>query len=469
MPRILVRLKHWTALTSTISMSDRSPPARQRAKFNGVANPSNLTVENTIEQSAPNAMEIAASSASGSFGFAGYSPPGFLDHTLQLSIELGPDFVLPSGDYVVLAQTQSVQPTSDQMGKVALVLTGGNLALHLDYVDSSGIQKTFWPSGTPLTYGAWHTIQVQDTVGSGTGGSLSLSLDGHLIGDLDGLDTGSSGVGYFAVGDEFNSQDVRIAGHLYIDNISTSTIVASTPTPSATAAPTATTQPSPSPSPSATGVPTGQVAINFDSQSTGAVRTGSGANKFTGVSGEANLYVQNSIASSQPNALSISSTQTGQSFGFVSYPSGYLSHTLQFKLRLGSDFTLPSNDYMVLAQTQSGNGSTNAGKVDVIVTGGALALHVDYFDSSGNQHTIYSSASLPSGSWATLALTDTVGAGTSGSVTLSLNGVSIATQSGIDTGSAPVTYFAVGDEYSTTDSRIAGHLYVDDIVGGLTS
>src|SRR5256885_4577226 len=44
---------------------------------------------------------------------------------------------------------------------------------------------------------------------------------------------------------------------------------------------------------------------NFDSQSTGALLTGSGANQFSGTSGSARLSVENTVVSSPPNALSV--------------------------------------------------------------------------------------------------------------------------------------------------------------------
>jgi len=402
-------------------------------EFGGADGSPNLTVENTIANSTPNALSVAASSSSGSYGYTRYGGSGYTDHTLQFSIELGDDFVLPTSDY--------------------LVLTGGNLSLHLDYVDSAGNQHYLFTTGS-LNIGSWHTISVADTVGAPADGTLSVMVDGAVVGSASGIDTGNSPVGYFAVGDEFNSPDPAIAGHFYFDDITTSTDEGAPPTTTATASPTTTGVASPS-----------TVSINFDDQPIGSVQTGSDADEFTGVAGPANLTVENAISDSAPNAMSVTATSASGAYGYVRYAgAGYLTHTLEFSVYLGADFVLPSSDYLVLAQTQPvAGGNSTAGKVSVVLTGGNLGLHLDYVDSLGNQHYLYTDGFLTIGAWHTIVVQDAVGAGSSGSLGLSLDGSSVGSAAGIDTGSAPVGYFAVGDEYSTPDTNIAGHFYIDNI------
>src|SRR5438128_7885443 len=78
----------------------------------------------------------------------------------------------------------------------------------------------------------------------------------------------------------------------------------------------------------------------FDSQSTGALVTGSGANQFSGTSGSSRLSVENTAVSSPPNALSVAVSGGGTSYTYKQYSSGYATHDLQFSLQLGSDFAL---------------------------------------------------------------------------------------------------------------------------------
>jgi hypothetical protein len=131
-------------------------------------------------------------------------------------------------------------------------------------------------------------------------------------------------------------------------------------------------------------------------------------------------------------------------------------------MQRGSDFALGSSaDYLVLAQTVPST-SGNAGKVNIILTQDRH-IRLDYFDSAGTQHSLYGTNDLLSlGSWHTIKLSETVGAGT-GSLTLHVDGSTAVSSANLDTGSQGVTRFAVGDEFTTSDAATTGHLYVDDV------
>jgi hypothetical protein len=66
------------------------------------------------------------------------------------------------------------------------------------------------------------------------------------------------------------------------------------------------------------------------------------------------------------------------------------------------------------------------------------------------------------GSWYTIELSETGGAGT-GSLTLRVDGSTAVSSGNLDTGSQGVIRFAVGEEFTTRDAATTGHLYVDDV------
>jgi hypothetical protein len=207
---------------------------------------------------------------------------------------------------------------------------------------------------------------------------------------------------------------------------------------------------------------------NFDSQTTGALVTGTAANQFTGTSGSSRLSVENTTANSAPSALAVALSGGGTYYTYKQYSSGYTTHDLQFSVQLASDFALGSSaDYLVLAQTVPST-SSNAGKVNIILTQGRH-IRLDYFDSAGTQHSLYGTNYLVSlGSWHTIKLSETVGAGT-GSLTLRVDGSTAVSSANLDTGSQGVTRFAVGDEFTTSDAATTGHLYVDDVTTASSS
>jgi hypothetical protein len=90
-------------------------------------------------------------------------------------------------------------------------------------------------------------------------------------------------------------------------------------------------------------------------------------------------------------------------------------------------------------------------------------LRLDYTDSAGQQHFLFGSFVVPTGAWHTVALSETVGAG-SGSLALLVDGTTVASGSTLDLGTQGVTWFAVGERFSPPGSSTpAGHLYIDDV------
>ena len=199
---------------------------------------------------------------------------------------------------------------------------------------------------------------------------------------------------------------------------------------------------------------------SFDSQSPGALVTGTGANQFSGTAGSSNLSVENTVAASAPDAISVALNAGGFAFADKQYSTAYTNHNLAFSLQLGADFTVPISDYLVLAQTVPIT-SSKVGKVDVILPADHR-LRLDYSDSAGQQHFLFGSFVVPTGSWHTVALSETVGAG-SGSLALLVDGTTVASGSNLDLGTQGVTWFAVGERFSPLGSSPAGHLYVDDV------
>jgi hypothetical protein len=204
---------------------------------------------------------------------------------------------------------------------------------------------------------------------------------------------------------------------------------------------------------------------SFDSQSTGALVTGTDANQFSGTVGASHLSVENTTVGSTPNALAVTADGGGSAFADKQFSTGYTTFTLTFSLQLGPDFTVPHGDYLVVAQTVPST-TSNVGKVDVTVPGDN-SIRLDYFDSAGQQHYLWGRFAVPRGGWHAVELRETVGAG-SGSLALLVDGNTVASGSNLDLGTQGLTWFAVGEEYSPPGSGTAGHLYIDDVTASTT-
>jgi hypothetical protein len=205
---------------------------------------------------------------------------------------------------------------------------------------------------------------------------------------------------------------------------------------------------------------------SFDSQSAGALVTGADVNQFGGVAGASNLSVENTVAASAPNALSVTLNAAGFAFAAKQFSSAYTNYTLTFNLQLGPDVTVPISDYLVLAQTVPII-SSNAGKVDVILPADDR-IRLDYSDSAGQHHFLWGSFVVPKGSWHSVELRETVGAG-SGTLALLVDGNTVASGSSLDLGTQGVTWFGVGERFSLPGSATAGHLYIDDVNAATTT
>jgi hypothetical protein len=237
-----------------------------------------------------------------------------------------------------------------------------------------------------------------------------------------------------------------------IQSTSSSNPAAPPPPPAATA----TLAPAPAASPSGA-----TFSHSFDHESTGGLVTGTGPNQFSGTNGFTSLRVQNTAVSSPPNALAVALNGGGSAYVYKQYSSAYTHYDLTFNLQLGADFTLgSSSDYVNLAQTVPST-SSNVGKVTVVLPADRR-IRLDYFDSAGQQHYLWGSYALPTGSWHKVELRETMGAG-SGSLALLVDGNTVVSGSNLDLGPQGLTWFAVGERYSPPDTGTAGHLYIDDV------
>jgi hypothetical protein len=189
--------------------------------------------------------------------------------------------------------------------------------------------------------------------------------------------------------------------------------------------------------------------------------TGTGANQFSGTAGFTSLRVQNTAVSSPPNALAVALHGGGSAYVYKQYASAHTHYHLTFNLQLGADFSLDdSSDYVNVAQTVPST-TSNVGKVTVVLPADNR-LRLDYFDSAGQQHYLWGSYAVPTGSWHKVELRETMGAG-SGSLALLVDGTTVSSGSTLDLGPQGLTWFAVGERYSPPDSETAGHLYIDDV------
>jgi hypothetical protein len=176
--------------------------------------------------------------------------------------------------------------------------------------------------------------------------------------------------------------------------------------------------------------------------------------------------VETTTVASAPNALAVTVGGRENAYAYKQYSTGYTTHTLTFSLHLGPDFTVPHLNYVVLAQTVP-LPSSNAGKVSVTIPPDNR-IRLDYFDSAGLQHYLYGSFVVPKGSWHTVELRETVGAG-SGSLALLVDGTTAASASNLDLGTKGVTGFALGEEHAPGNPGLAGHLYFDNVTATATT
>ena len=125
-------------------------------QFGGMAGAANLSVENTVAASAPNALAVTLNTAGFAFAAKQFST-AYTTYTLAFNLQLGPDFTVASPNYVVLAQTLPV--TSSNVGKVDVIVPADD-RIRLDYTDSAGQHHFLW-GGFVVPKGSWHTVELR--------------------------------------------------------------------------------------------------------------------------------------------------------------------------------------------------------------------------------------------------------------------------------------------------------------------
>ncbi len=209
----------------------------------------------------------------------------------------------------------------------------------------------------------------------------------------------------------------------------------------------------------------GPFQATFDNQAQGPLALGSVSGYFSGVVNGSQIAVSSSDALSAPNSMAVAVNGGGSAFAYHQALGSANSYSLRFGLRLGSDFNIPASEYLVLAQTLSHSGAASSvGKVNLVLTGNG-GLYLSYVDSSGTQQYVWSNAVL-NRSWHTIEIRETTGVG-AGSLALLVDGTQVGATSSLDTGGQPIGYFALGEEYSPSDSGTSGHLYFDNVTATL--
>jgi hypothetical protein len=198
---------------------------------------------------------------------------------------------------------------------------------------------------------------------------------------------------------------------------------------------------------------------NFDSQSAGALTTGGTPNLFTATTGGSNLSVQTATYNSSPNALSVNVAGGGNYYAEKDYATHYWQHELTWRLYLGTDFTIASGSYLVLAKLLP-SPSSSVGKVNVVLSD-SNTIRIDYVDSTGTQRYLYGNT-VSKGAWHTIDISETIGMG-SGAVTLMVDGTTNASGTSLDLGAIGVGSVMIGAQYSPPNAGTTGHLYVDDV------
>jgi hypothetical protein len=184
-------------------------------QFSGTQGGTRLAVEKTLAAGAPHALAVTVTGGGRSYAFKQYNR-AYTTHDLTFGVQLSPDFALGrSSDYLILAQT--VPSATSNVGKVNVILTPSR-TLRLDYFDHAGTQHYLWGRGLVVLRGSWHTVELRETVGAGSG-SLTLLVDGSVVVSGRQLDVGTRGLTRFAVGDRYTPFDSGTAGHLYIDDV----------------------------------------------------------------------------------------------------------------------------------------------------------------------------------------------------------------------------------------------------------
>jgi hypothetical protein len=183
-------------------------------QFSGTSGSSRLSVENTTVSSPPSALAVTVNGGGSAYAYKRYRN-SYTTYTLTLRLQLGAAFTVPHNDALVLAQT--VPRTSSRVGKVDVIIPADN-RIRLDYFDRAGRQQYLWGHGLAVPRGSWHTVELRETMGAGSG-SLTLLVDGKIVASRSKVALGRQGVTWFAVGEEYAPPGRGYAGRLYIDDV----------------------------------------------------------------------------------------------------------------------------------------------------------------------------------------------------------------------------------------------------------
>lgn len=209
---------------------------------------------------------------------------------------------------------------------------------------------------------------------------------------------------------------------------------------------------------------------NFDSYSPGPLPTGPGADQWTnvGVKGTGfNVAVTNAFFDSSPNSLQVAlgSSHNGYAWAEKDYSGpGYVEHTVDFNLYLGTDLSL-GNQSIALFTVENASQPQN-GSAAVWLTSNDH-LQVVRYDSQGVKHATGAKAALAPGQWYSIELNQTNDP-QNGLYSLLVNGTQVLGETGIDTGNTLLTTIFAGDKLASNGS-LGGSYYEDDVVTSTTT
>jgi hypothetical protein len=206
----------------------------------------------------------------------------------------------------------------------------------------------------------------------------------------------------------------------------------------------------------------------FDSQASGDLQTGSGANQFAGIGGTASdLRVVSYYSDSAPNSLGVNVEPGVTAYADETYGANYPVFDLSFDLMVGPNFSLPTTGHVTIAGTEPSNPASTTGTVELNVNG-AGQLFLTYWDSSGQPQTVATTGQLSLGSWRQISLQETANGAGAGTLSLYVDGDQVGYASGLDLGTQGVGAFAIGNIHTPVGQATSGQLYYDDMTASTT-
>ena len=150
---------------------------------------------------------------------------------------------------------------------------------------------------------------------------------------------------------------------------------------------------------------------------------------------------------SPPNELTVSVPGSGFAYYTKMYSFKYYRHELSFAVRLGPNFGLGTNTYMVLADVrttgQSCSGGHNVGEAQAVLVPGTSnpQIRVDYWDANCGQQSL-SNSSISKGAWHVFDMSEA--GGSTGTVDYSLDGRMSGSAGSANIPNLRVTRFNIG-------------------------